>query len=277
MKKISPEAKRRYAEKINEYRNQIDQIAAACRDLELKLKTTPEGAAYRRMELADANLNLVSYFVLMNYLSVSLLGVKNELFLNEARKCCYKSIIYLEEVVTPYVDVPFSEYSEGLERIQSYDDIRRFQLIQKIGYSIDAVKEEYGQNSKWKWSFVELEGRFAAITKNLINLKTILSQLDPRVEGYTTRLQHLDLCKRLLQQAGDRYREKYELSSLNLEDMRQAILFLAALRRMHILLGEVEQAEVLKKKIEIWRTKMETDLQKQENATKLDRQRALQK
>ena len=277
MKKISPEAKRRYAEKINEYRNRIDQIAAACRDLELKLKTTPDGAAYRRMELADANLNLVSFFVLMNYLSVSLLGVKNELFLNEARKCVYKSIIYLEEVVTPYVDVPFSEYSEGLERIQSYDDIRRYQLIQKIGYSIDAVKEEYGQNSKWKWSFVELEGRFAAITKNLINLKTILSQLDPRVEGYTTRLQHLDLCKRLLQQASDRYREKYELSSLNLEDMKQAILFLAALRRMHILLGETDQSEVLKKKIEIWRTKMETDLQKQESAAKLERQRALQK
>ncbi len=279
MRKISSEAKRRYAEKINEYRNKIEQIATQCRDVEQKMKSAPEGAAYRRLELADANLNLVSYYVLMNSLSVSLLGARNELFLNEARKCCYKSVIYLEEVVTPYVDVPFNEYSEGLERIQSFDDIRRYQLIQKIGYSIDAVKEEYGQNTKWRWSFAELEGRFAVITKNLINLKTILAQLDPRVEGYTMRLQHLDLCKRLLQQSGDRYREKYELSatSQNLEDMKQAILFLSALRRLHVLLGEVEQAEVLKKKIEIWKTKMEIDQQKLESASRLERQRALQK
>ncbi len=277
MRKISAEAKRRYAEKINEYRKQIEQILARCRELELKLKSEPESAGYRRLELADASLDLVSYYILMNCLSVSLLGVKNELFLNEARKCCYKSVICLEEVVTPFVDAPFSEYSEGLDRIQDFADERRYQLVQKIGYSIDAVKEEYGQNSKWKWSFVELEGRFAAVTKNLINLKTILSQLDPRVEGHTFRLQHLDLAKRLLQQTGDRYREKYELSSLSLEDMRQAINYLSALRRLHIVLGEVEQAEVLKRKVDIWKMKMETDQLKQESASRLEKQKNLQK
>lgn len=277
MKKISPEAKRRYAEKIKEYRNRIEAIAAHAGQLELRMKSEPETAGYRRLELADENLNQVSYYLLMNSLSVSLLGVKNEGFLNEARKCCYKSVICLEEVVSASVDAPFNEYSEGLERIGSFSDLLRYRLVRKIGFSIDAVKEEYGQNSKWKWSFVELEGRFAAVTKNLINLRTALTQMDPRVEGYISRVQHLDLARKLLQQTADRYREKYELSSLNLEDMRQAINFLSALRRLHILLGEVEQAEVLKKKIEIWKTKMETDQQKLENASRMEKLRAPQK
>ena len=53
----------------------------------------------------------------MNSLSLSFLGVKNEAFLNEARKCIYKALIYLEEIVSPIIDAPFSDYEQGLETI----------------------------------------------------------------------------------------------------------------------------------------------------------------
>ena len=43
------------------------------------------------------------------------------------------------------------------------------------------------------------------------------------------------------------------------------------MRRLHTLLGEVEEAEVVKKKMEIWKTKMEDDQKKQELAQKIDR------
>jgi hypothetical protein len=93
--------------------------------------------------------------------------------------------------------------------------------------------------------------------------------MDPRSEGYSARLSHLSLAKELLQQAADRYREKYELSTLRIDDIKAGINFLAALRRFHVVLGEVDQAEVVKKKAEIWRLKMENDLKKaEENAKK---------
>ena len=292
MEKISSEAKKRYAERVKEYRERIDAITAKNKQLEEHITKTSKSQGltsgqYRgdqftdldalkevnsiRFELADHYLNIVSYYNLMNALSLSLLGIKNESFLNDGRKSCYRSIIYMEEIVSPYIDAPFSDYQQGLESLESFDDKSKYHFIRKLGFAIDSVIEDFGSGSKWKWSFVELQGRYAALAKNLLNLKTFIMQLDPRVEGYSERLAHLQLVKKLLQQSADRYREKYELSTQRLDDIKKAILFLAAIKRLHALLGEVEEAEVLKKKMEIWKTKMEDDQKKKEMSQKMER------
>lgn len=271
MGKISAEAKRRYFERVKEYKSVIDRILHRETNLRDALKNDEKGADYKRLTLANDILDLVSYHILMNSLSVALLGVKNEAFLNDARKGCYKSIIYLEEAVTPFIDVPFSDYEEHLARIDGFKDEPRYALVRKLGYSIQSVIDEFGENSKWKWSFVELEGRYATVAKNLLNLKTIVAGMDPRVDGYATRAAHLNLVKRLLQQAADRYRQKYELSTLRADDFKLAISYLSALRRLHMVLGESESADELRKKIEIWKTKMETDSRKRETAARHER------
>jgi hypothetical protein len=285
--KIRDEARKSYTERIREYKQTLDQIEGRGKSLERTLRNAPKattapGAAgldadnlrdanLKRFQLAGEYLNQVSYNNLMSALSLSLLGVKNEGFLNEARKCCYKSIIFMEEIVSPHTDAPYSDYELGVESLRELPDAAKFEFLKKLGFSIDSVVEGFGTNSKWKWSFVELEGRYAVVAKNLLNLKTFLSQFDPRVEGYSDRLSHLNLAKRLLQQSADRYREKYELSTLRLDDIKQSILFLSALRRLHVLLGEADEAEVVKKKIDIWKAKMEDDQRRQEAAQKMAR------
>lgn len=92
--------------------------------------------------------------------------------------------------------------------------------------------------------------------------------MDPRIEGYEIRYAHLHLTRQLLQQAADRYREKYELSTNRLDDFKLAIRYLSALRRLHVLMGENSESEVVKKKIEIWKTKMESDQRRKETASK---------
>jgi hypothetical protein len=280
MNKARAEAKNRYAERIREFKHTVEGIRKQAEKLEATIRERTSGGKHTeeldrinhlRLELATGYLNVVSYYILMNSLSLALLGMKNEAYLNEARKACYKSIIALEEIVTAYIDVPYSEYGDRLTSIQDYSDQKRYELIKKLGYSIDSVIENFGQNSKWKWSFVELQGRYATISKNLINMKSFVAQLDPRIDGYTERVGHMSLSKRLLQQAADRYREKYELLTLRLDDIKQAIRFLAALRRLHLLLGEAEESEIVKKKIEIWKAKMEMDQKKIENARRLEK------
>lgn len=292
MEKISSEAKKRYAERIKEYKEQIEQIEGKNEELAASIQRTSKSQGltsgqYRgdqftdldalkevnsnRFRLADQYLNIVSYYNLMNALSLSLLGIKNESYLNDARKACYKSIINMEENVSPYIDAPFSDYQQGVDSLQDFDDKEKYSFLCKLGFSIDSVIEGFGAGSKWKWSFVELQGRYAVISKNLLNLKTFIAQLDPRVEGYSERLAHVQLVKRLLQQSADRYREKYELSTMRLDDIKKAILFLAAIKRLHTLLGEIEEAEVVKKKMEIWKAKMEDDQKKREIAQKMEK------
>ena len=264
MGKISEEAKKRYFERIKEYKGAVDQILRRETNLVQVIHTDEKGAGYKRLALSEENLNLVSYHVLMNALSVALLGVKNEAYLNDARKGCYKAIIYLEEAVTPYVDVPFSDYEAHLAMIEGFDDANRYRLVRKLGLSIQAVVDDLGENSKWKWSFTELGGRYATVTKNLLNLKTLVAGMDPRVPGYDSRTAHLALAKRLLQQAADGYRQKYELSTLRIDDFKLAIGYLSALRRIHMMLSESDEADNLRKKIDVWKAKMETDLRKKE-------------
>jgi hypothetical protein len=264
MKKPSDEARRRYTEYIQGYKNGIEAALNKEKTVKEVIARTPSGASYQKLALADENLNIVATYLLMSSLSLSFLGVKNEAFLNEARKCIYKTIIYLEEIVSAYVDAPFSDYEQGLESIASYSDENRYSLVRKMGFTIDSLEEGYGDNSKWKWSFVELEGRFAAVAKNMLNLKTLIAGMDPRVEGYSARIAHLAMARELLQQAADRYREKYELSTLRIDDIKAAINYLSAVRRLHIVLGESDHADVVKKKSDIWRSKMENDLKKAE-------------
>jgi len=265
MKKPSEEARRRYADYIKGHKTAIDTVLGKEKKLKEEISAGAERPNFKRLELADDNLNLVAQYLVMNSLSVSFLGIKNETYLNEARKCIYKALIYLEEIVSPMIDAPFSDYEQGLETITSLSDEDRYNLLRKLGFTIDSLVEGYGENSKWKWSFVDLEGRFAVVTKNLLNLKTFVSGMDPRLEGFAARMAHLALARELLQQAADRYREKYELSTLRVDDIKAGINFLFAVRRLHVVLGESEQAEVVKKKAEIWRTKMENDVKKAES------------
>ena len=264
IKKPSDEARRRYAEYIQDYKNGI--LATLNKEKTVKeiMARNPAGAPYQKLALAEDNLDTVAIYLLMSSLSLSFLGVKNEAYLNDGRKCLYKAIIYLEEIVSAYVDAPFSDYEQGLESISSFSDDHRLALVRKMGFTLDSLEDGYGEGTKWKWAFVELEGRFAAVAKNLLNLKTFVGAMDPRSDGYSARMAHLSLARELLQTAADRYREKYELSTLRLDDFKAAITFLSAVRRLHIVLGESDLADVVKKKADVWRAKMEADLKKSE-------------
>ena len=77
----------------------------------------------------------------------------------------------------------FPELSVSLDKISELSDEKRFDIVKKLGFTIDMIKDAFGENSKWKWSFVELEGRFATVAKNMINYKTLVSGMDPTGRG----------------------------------------------------------------------------------------------
>jgi hypothetical protein len=126
------------------------------------------------------------------------------------------------------------------------------------------LENAYGYNTKWKWAFVEVEGRYAAVTKNIVDLRGAVLNTDPRSADYEPTVYHLRLAKKLLMQAADRYREKYELSTNRIFDFKQGIAFLSALRRLHILLGDRDDAEMVRKKLDAWSEKLEMDQKKTE-------------
>ncbi|HAO29814.1 MAG TPA: hypothetical protein DCQ43_00550, partial [Treponema sp.] len=70
---------------------------------------------------------------------------------------------------------------------------------------------------------------------------------------------YVRLIKKLIDQSAQDYRDKYELSSRRIDDMKMAINFLLALRRIAIVMNDKDEAEELKKKAAVWKGKMEAD------------------
>jgi hypothetical protein len=266
MAKITTEDRHQYFERIKPYKAMISSLLKKEQAVLQVLKKEQRGAAFKRLTLVDEMISLASYYIIVSGVSQSMMKLRNEEALNDGRKSLYKAVIYLEEVVSPFVDAPFSEYEEKLADIAPVDARKRYNLVRKFGLALQLLEHAYGDNTKWKWAFVELEGRYAAVAKNIMNLKAAVANTDPRSADYEPTVYHLALIKRLLGNAADRYREKYELSTNRIDDFKMGIHFLNSQKRLCILLGERGNAETLRKKAEIWSSKLEVDMKRQEEA-----------
>ncbi len=264
MGKITQEQRDKFAAKGQELKKVIDALVEKEKLLNDAIAADQTQAVYKRLAVADEILNLASHYLLMNALSVSLLGIKNEDHLGDARKAIARVFTNLEDCVTNLIDAPFSEYEDKLGAMADYTAEARYRLLSKLGFAIRDLEEAYGQGSKWKWFFVDFWGKFAATAKNMLDLKALQANLDfdSPVREVTTN--HLALVKRQLGQSADRFREKYEAYSNSVADFRSSILFLSALRRVHVLCNDRDEAEDLKKKITIWKAKLDGDLKKKD-------------
>jgi len=258
--------KRTFLEEIAHLKRKVDEIHQKIKYLETK---TEEHENFKKIKIASHYIDIVSIHCAMTDLSVNLLNHKNESYLDTGRKSLYRAIIILEEIVSNIVDMPLGENYELLTSMEGLSDGDRLGLIRKLGYTISLIEDRYGKNSKWKWSFVEIEGRYAVIAKNFFDFRSYQKKNDPNIEGFDDRYDYLLLVKDFLLDASNRYREKYELSNHSTEDMKKAIEYLRALKRIHILFNETNEVQNITKRIELWSQKFEADIKAKEQKMKL--------
>ena len=177
MGKITSEQRNRYFEKVKEHRATIEAGLAKEKTLLELLSRDEIGAGYKRLALAEGTIDLSSWYILLNTLSVSLLGIKNEDYLLEARKTLVRAMRYLEDTVTGYVDVPFSDYEAKLEEIVDVDSGARYRLIRKLGFAIGRSRTPSAKTRSMPLRSSN-SGGFATLAKNLLNLKTAVADMD---------------------------------------------------------------------------------------------------
>ena len=245
---------------IQDHLSVIEKIQ---KDEQETLASIKEGCAepeLLRLKLAEEMLNQASEYIQIDAVSQATLNKKNIDVLNEARKSFNKCLTYLESVVTKLVDAPFSEYEKELNKISSFSPTNRYHLIKKMVLVMELLKNAYAGNPKWKWTMVELEGRSAVVAKNIINLREVPANTDLRSPHYESTAHHLSLAKKLLMDAADYYRKKYEAYSNSIEDFKMATNLLTSLVRFNIITGDQENATLIKKKLIVWNNKLNMDI-----------------
>jgi hypothetical protein len=251
-----------YRDKCSYYQSAIDTIIGWEKKSTAEMPEDPFESAVRAIAVVNGTLDLSSYYIMLNELSHSILGKKDDIAINNARKTVIKAITLMEELVSPYLDAPYGDYQDRVERLERVSAQERYFLVRKQGFAIDLLKNTYGENTKWKWSFVDLEGRFITVTKNFLDLKKAVYNTDLRSPDYEPTFYHVRLIKKLLAKGASMYREKYEIVSHIEADFKKGIDFLNALRYIYSMLGEANDAELTKKKIGVWTEKLETDVKR---------------
>jgi len=79
---------------------------------------------------------------------------------------------------------------------------------------------------------------------------------DPNSSDYENTVLYIRLVKKLLFQSATGYRDRYELSTHRIDDMRLAIGYLSAQRRVELVMGNAEEGEEIKKKAVVWHDKL---------------------
>ncbi|MCR5046507.1 MAG: hypothetical protein K6A42_08020 [Treponema sp.] len=260
MAKITNEDRELFKKESKQYEELIKAELDKEKEMLTVIKGDSVGVEYKKMILAEQMIYIATLYNAINSASVKILEVKNNDALNEGRKILYKAIIYLEEIVSNVINIAPAEMSDRMEAVSNTPLEKRYYLVRKLGLAIQMIVDAFGDNSKWKWSFVELEGRFAVVAKNFYDFKNyVKAYFDPGSPDNENSILYLRLIKTLLDKSANAYRDKYELSSRRLDDMKAAINFLLALRRVSVALSESDTAEELKKKAMTWKEKMEAD------------------
>lgn len=259
-----------FAKKIKVYDSSTKAILEEEEEILAEKTIDKIEAASERLYLAELMLNLTSHYLIVNGISKSILNKKNDNALNEARRSLGKSLKYLEDIVTDYIDAPFSSYEKQLADIEHFNPAARYALVRKIGLTLDLLKNAYGGDAKYKLLLLELEGRHAVIAKNMINLRSF--QLDSSWDSpvYEEVRLFMQLVRKMLLQVAERYRDAFMIYSNQIEDLKKGILFLSTLMRLNALTDNRQDDADIRKKYDIWQSKLAVEEQKREQQRKQD-------
>ena len=123
MAKISEETRLEFAEAVKPYQSKITVVLNTEKTVLNAIASNKDSVSYKKNHLSEDMIYAASLYMAQNTLSLKILEVKNNDVLNEARKILYKAIIYLEDIVTNTIDLPYSElasYHEELVKIPIY-------------------------------------------------------------------------------------------------------------------------------------------------------------
>lgn len=259
------DSKEEFLEKSKCYKDMVDSSFLKEQTLlgSLDEDSTPQDIAVTYFSIAREKIYQSSLNVVINNIALKFTSSQDKTCLNDARRLCFEALDCLEKISSKYLDVPYTEYEDKILAMQDITISEKLKIFKKLGFLIDHVKYTFGDNSKWKWIFVDAEGRFVTVMKNFLNLKEIVTALsNPSYPMYRDWMVYNQILKSELVSTSDKYKQKYEVFSKKPEDFGMAINYLIALKKYLILTNDTRDLENLSRKIEIWKSNFDKYLAK---------------
>jgi len=265
---VDQATKKLYNERIGQHKSEISEhekeLAAYKKAMTANKKLKP----FFHLGNIAQQLEIIRLQMEMNEISEQMMQVKNNSFLDNARKNLYKIFADLDAVVKGDVDEPVDFNRDELDKIAPFTPKQRLNLYRHVRRAIDKLVQAYGPNTKWIWSFPELYGKSANLGKNIIDFREVQSKRDPREEFFYDRKEMVQHVIEDLMDASNRYRDKYEISTKATGDLIMAIKLLEGLRRVAMIVKDDAMAAKAKTGVESYKARLEEKEDKKAPAKK---------
>ncbi len=217
---VTKEQKKVFADKIRHYKTALEDLKKEATTIKSVGRGNADLDPYVQVRMAILGLQRASTMVLMSRLSMEIQGLKNDAYLNDARKEISNILNDLIKSIGDDLDAGLTENKENLERISLLTPRQRLRLLEGFRRVTNDVKETLGANNKWRWSFPDLHYKTAQLAKSIFDFKEYGGAKDPSEEFYRDREEYVNLMIDELQLAAQEYRSKYELSTKEVSDLQ---------------------------------------------------------
>lgn len=265
---VDQATKKLYNERIGQQKLQIAEYEKELAAYKKAMMSDKKLKPFFHLGNVAQQLQIVNLQMEMNEISEQMMQVKNNSFLDNARKNIYKIFSDLDIVVKGDVDEPLDFNRDELDKIGPFTPKQRLNLYRHIRRAIDKLIQAYGPNTKWLWSFPELYGKSANLGKNMIDFREVQSKRDPREEFFYDRKEMVRMVIDDLLDASNRYRDKFEISTKATGDMIMAIKLLEGMRRVAVAVKDDAMAAKAKTGIEAYKARIEAEKEEKKTPAK---------
>ena len=266
--------KKNYQAKAKGIQKYIQELLEIYRNKKIKLyQFGPNNVEFTKINIEISLILLEILFLRLQIDKINFLIFQkriNQNILNDIRKDLYVIIAQLEKIVGQDIDT-FS-YKDQINNIKIsnlnsiYSNEDKYYLCCKIGYVINITSHYFGESSKWKWSFVDLEEKLTTLLKNIIDLPTLIKGLNPNNQNYQKNLEIFQFLKQQIEQASQIKLNKYSMILNSWEDLKKAMQFILLRQKIARLENDQNKVEECKKKHALWSKKYEEDFLKFEQS-----------
>ncbi|MES0488712.1 MAG: hypothetical protein ABUK01_01890 [Leptospirales bacterium] len=254
--------KRRYNDRISEQKKAIAEIDKDIAAIKKAMGQNEKLQPFFYIGIVSKMLRQINLNLDMNDMSERMMGIKNNNYLDTAKRMVGKIFQEIEPVVTMNVDAPLNHNREELDKLKPFTPKQRLNFYKHIQKTIQRLIKGYGESTKWKWSFPELWGKLAITLKNMTDYREMQAIRDPREEFFYDRQELLNTVKETLFDASSQYRSKFEISTKSTNDLVYAMKMLEDLRRIASMTGDMELSKKCKSGIESYKARIAVETKK---------------
>ena len=144
---IDAATKRRYNDKVAESKKKISELDKDISAYKKAFSQDKKLEPFFHLGIIVTYLEQINTYIDMNDTSEKMMDIKNNTFLDNARKLVYKIFSEIEQVVGMEVDEPLDFNREKLLKIQPFNPRLKLNFYKHMQSAVNRLVKSYGENT----------------------------------------------------------------------------------------------------------------------------------